>query len=40
VGERLLHTVGPRMEEIEAELQALSELPEKPAATIRITAVD
>jgi DNA-binding transcriptional LysR family regulator len=40
VGERLLHTVGPRFEEIEAELQALSELREKPAGTIRITAID
>src|SRR5271169_2423610 len=39
-GERLLHTVGPRFEEIEAELEALRELREKPAATIRITAVD
>jgi DNA-binding transcriptional LysR family regulator len=39
-GERLLHTVGPRFEEIEAELEALSELREKPAGTIRITAVD
>src|ERR671920_1644030 len=37
-GERLLHTVGPRFEEIEAELEALSELREKPAGTIRITA--
>jgi DNA-binding transcriptional LysR family regulator len=36
-GERLLHTVGPRLEEIEAELEALSELREKPAGTIRIT---
>jgi len=36
-GERLLHTVGPRFEEIEAELAALSELREKPAGTIRIT---
>jgi DNA-binding transcriptional LysR family regulator len=27
-GERLLHTVGPRFEEIEAELEALSELRE------------
>ncbi|MDE2110969.1 MAG: LysR family transcriptional regulator [Alphaproteobacteria bacterium] len=36
-GERLLHTVGPRVEEIEAELAALSELREKPAGTIRIT---
>src|SRR3954469_10606180 len=36
-GERLLQTVGPRFEEIEAELAALSELREKPAGTIRIT---
>ena len=36
-GERLLRTVGPRFEEIEAELAALSELREKPAGTIRIT---
>ena len=39
-GERLLLTVGHRFEEIEAELQALSELREKPAGTIRITATD
>jgi DNA-binding transcriptional LysR family regulator len=39
-GERLLHTVGPRFEEIEAELEALTELREKPAGTIRITATD
>src|SRR3954454_4769291 len=39
-GERLLHTVGPRLEEIEAELAALSELREKPAGTIRIKATD
>src|SRR5512144_2916546 len=39
-GERLLRTVGPRCEEIEAELESLSELREKPAGTIRITAVD
>ena len=39
-GERLLHTVGPRFEEIEAELEALSELREKPGGTIRITAID
>jgi DNA-binding transcriptional LysR family regulator len=36
-GERLLRTLGPRFEEIEAELAALSELREKPAGTIRIT---
>ncbi|HUL42351.1 MAG TPA: LysR family transcriptional regulator [Burkholderiales bacterium] len=39
-GERLLLTAGPRFEEIEAELEALSELREKPAGTIRITATD
>src|SRR6266481_5984101 len=39
-GERLLHTVGPRFEEIEAELEALSELRDKPAGTIRITATE
>src|SRR6266568_68635 len=36
-GERLLHTVGPRFEEIDAALAALSELRGKPAGTIRIT---
>jgi DNA-binding transcriptional LysR family regulator len=39
-GERLLHTVGPRFEEIEAELAAIGELREKPAGTIRITATE
>jgi DNA-binding transcriptional LysR family regulator len=37
-GERLLTSVGSRFEEIEAELDALSALREKPAGTIRITA--
>ncbi len=37
-GERLLQTVGHRFEEIEAELESLSELRDKPAGTIRITA--
>ncbi|TPM30810.1 LysR family transcriptional regulator [Mesorhizobium sp. B2-3-4] len=37
-GERLLLRVGPRLHEIETELAALSELREKPAGTIRITA--
>ena len=37
-GERLLRTAGPRLEEIDAELAALSELREKPAGNIRITA--
>src|SRR5215469_516455 len=35
-GERLLQTLGPRFEEIDAELAALGELREKPAGTIRI----
>src|SRR3954471_21134746 len=39
-GERLLRTVGPRLEEIDAELAALSELRKKPAGTIRITATE
>jgi DNA-binding transcriptional LysR family regulator len=39
-GERLLHTAGPRFEEIEAELEAIGELREKPSGTIRITATD
>jgi DNA-binding transcriptional LysR family regulator len=37
-GERLLASVGSRFEEIEAELDAVTELREKPAGTIRITA--
>jgi DNA-binding transcriptional LysR family regulator len=37
-GERLLRSLAPRFEEIEAELDALSELREKPGGTIRITA--
>jgi DNA-binding transcriptional LysR family regulator len=39
-GERLLNTVGPWLEEIEAELGALGELRERPAGTIRITATE
>lgn len=39
-GERLLHTLGPRFEEIEAELTAVEELRGKPAGTIRITATE
>lgn len=39
-GERLLQTVGPRLDEIEAEMSALSELRDKPAGTIRITAAE
>jgi len=37
-GERLLQTVAPRFNEIDAELAALSELREKPAGAIRISA--
>jgi DNA-binding transcriptional LysR family regulator len=39
-GERLLRTVGPRFEEIDAELAAVSELRAKPAGAIRITATE
>jgi DNA-binding transcriptional LysR family regulator len=39
-GERLLENAGQRIEEIEAELEALSELRDKPAGTIRITATE
>lgn len=37
-GERLLQTIGPRFDELETELAGLSELRDKPAGTIRITA--
>lgn len=37
-GERLLRTIGPRFDEIDSELKALSEFRDKPAGTIRITA--
>jgi DNA-binding transcriptional LysR family regulator len=37
-GERLLRTLGPALDKIDGELAALSELREKPAGTIRITA--
>lgn len=36
-GERLLATVGPRFDEIDEELTALTELRDRPAGTIRIT---
>jgi DNA-binding transcriptional LysR family regulator len=39
-GERLLQTVSPRFEEIDAELSAITELRTKPAGTIRITATE
>ncbi|MGR9345283.1 LysR family transcriptional regulator [Rhizobium leguminosarum] len=37
-GERLLVSIGPRLDEIESELAALSAFREKPAGTIRINA--
>jgi len=37
-GERLLRTIGPRFDEIDAELAALSALRDKPAGTVRLTA--
>jgi DNA-binding transcriptional LysR family regulator len=39
-GERLLRTIGPHFDDIRAELEALSELRDKPAGTIRIVAGD
>ena len=39
-GERLLRTIGPRFEDIKAELAALSELRDKPAGTIRISTAE
>ena len=39
-GERLLHNLGPRFDEIDAEVAAISELREKPAGSIRITATE
>src|SRR4051812_7433517 len=39
-GERLLRTVGPRFAEVDAELAAVTELREKPAGTIRLTATE
>lgn len=37
VGERLLGVIGPRFDEIEAEIAALSDVRDRPAGTIRIT---
>src|SRR6478609_4178109 len=39
-GERLMQTVGPRLEEIEAEIKAVSDLGDKPIGVVRITAID
>jgi DNA-binding transcriptional LysR family regulator len=39
-GERLLLTVGPRFDEIEAEMAQLADLRERPAGTVRITTAE
>ena len=39
-GERLMEAIGHRFDEIEAELDALTELRDKPAGTVRITCGD
>ncbi|WP_426106119.1 LysR family transcriptional regulator [Massilia sp. TSP1-1-2] len=39
-GERLLQNVAPRLEEIDAEIAAISDASGKPAGTVRITAID
>ena len=39
-GERLLQNIGPRFEEIDAELAAVRDLRDKPAGTIRITGTE
>ena len=39
-GERLMLAIGHRFDEIEAELDALTELRDKPAGTVRITCGD
>src|SRR5947199_2822727 len=39
-GERLLRSIAPHLKEIEAEIKAVTELREKPAGTIRITATE
>jgi DNA-binding transcriptional LysR family regulator len=39
-GERLAHAIGHRFDKIEAELDALTELRDKPAGTVRITCGD
>lgn len=39
-GERLLKTISPRFDEIDAELASLRDVREKPAGTVRITATE
>lgn len=39
-GERLMRSVGPHFDQIEAELTSIGELRDKPAGTVRITCTD
>jgi DNA-binding transcriptional LysR family regulator len=39
-GARLLESVGPRLDDIESELEAVSEFRDRPAGTVRISAID
>jgi DNA-binding transcriptional LysR family regulator len=39
-GERLFQSIGPRFNDIDAELAALGELRERPAGTVRLTATE
>jgi DNA-binding transcriptional LysR family regulator len=39
-GERLIQSIGPRLDEVAAELEAVSEFSVKPQGTVRITATD
>jgi DNA-binding transcriptional LysR family regulator len=39
-GNRLLGTVGPRLDEVETELESLNELRDQPTGTIRLTSTD
>jgi DNA-binding transcriptional LysR family regulator len=39
-GQRLLQNIGPRFDEIEAEVAAVSELRQRPVGTVRITATE
>jgi DNA-binding transcriptional LysR family regulator len=39
-GERLIQTIAPRLQEIESEIAAVSELGDKAAGVVRITALD
>jgi DNA-binding transcriptional LysR family regulator len=39
-GERLLRNTGPRLEDIESEIEAVREFRDKPSGTIRITATE